>query len=105
MIRRPPRSTQSRSSAASDVYKRQEEVDYQWSHFRLVHHSRAHRKARDGRGVGAADSTHRGSGHQANELHGGLFVRHYVCDFRGRGGACRDQVWLLLTISEPTSPS
>ena len=24
MIRRPPRSTQSRSSAASDVYKRQE---------------------------------------------------------------------------------
>src|SRR5659263_732538 len=25
MIRRPPRSTQSRSSAASDVYKRQEE--------------------------------------------------------------------------------
>ena len=27
MIRRPPRSTQSRSSAASDVYKRQVEVD------------------------------------------------------------------------------
>ena len=27
MIRRPPRSTQSRSSAASDVYKRQEEGD------------------------------------------------------------------------------
>src|SRR5450756_3174344 len=27
MIRRPPRSTQSRSSAASDVYKRQQEVD------------------------------------------------------------------------------
>src|SRR5680860_1836055 len=26
MIRRPPRSTQSRSSAASDVYKRQEQV-------------------------------------------------------------------------------
>src|SRR5450756_685667 len=26
MIRRPPRSTQSRSSAASDVYKRQQEV-------------------------------------------------------------------------------
>src|SRR5680860_1925244 len=26
MIRRPPRSTQSRSSAASDVYKRQSEV-------------------------------------------------------------------------------
>src|SRR5450756_739145 len=26
MIRRPPRSTQSRSSAASDVYKRQEEA-------------------------------------------------------------------------------
>src|SRR5680860_1910829 len=26
MIRRPPRSTQSRSSAASDVYKRQDEV-------------------------------------------------------------------------------
>ena len=26
MIRRPPRSTQSRSSAASDVYKRQREV-------------------------------------------------------------------------------
>src|SRR5680860_390725 len=26
MIRRPPRSTQSRSSAASDVYKRQENV-------------------------------------------------------------------------------
>ena len=28
MIRRPPRSTQSRSSAASDVYKRQENNDY-----------------------------------------------------------------------------
>ena len=28
MIRRPPRSTQSRSSAASDVYKRQDEIDY-----------------------------------------------------------------------------
>src|SRR5680860_255399 len=27
MIRRPPRSTQSRSSAASDVYKRQLDVD------------------------------------------------------------------------------
>ena len=27
MIRRPPRSTQSRSSAASDVYKRQQKVD------------------------------------------------------------------------------
>src|SRR5680860_422179 len=30
MIRRPPRSTQSRSSAASDVYKRQV---YDWNHF------------------------------------------------------------------------
>src|SRR5665213_961101 len=29
MIRRPPRSTQSRSSAASDVYKRQE-LDYKF---------------------------------------------------------------------------
>ena len=28
MIRRPPRSTQSRSSAASDVYKRQTYADY-----------------------------------------------------------------------------
>src|SRR5450756_1605306 len=28
MIRRPPRSTQSRSSAASDVYKRQEQRDH-----------------------------------------------------------------------------
>ena len=27
MIRRPPRSTQSRSSAASDVYKRQDDED------------------------------------------------------------------------------
>ena len=27
MIRRPPRSTQSRSSAASDVYKRQTQAD------------------------------------------------------------------------------
>ena len=27
MIRRPPRSTQSRSSAASDVYKRQEKLE------------------------------------------------------------------------------
>src|SRR5450756_3232990 len=33
MIRRPPRSTQSRSSAASDVYKRQE-------HVREVHRER-----------------------------------------------------------------
>eukprot|EP00657_Telonema_sp_P-1_P009008 TRINITY_DN3197_c0_g1_i3.p1 TRINITY_DN3197_c0_g1~~TRINITY_DN3197_c0_g1_i3.p1 ORF type:complete len:124 (-),score=64.37 TRINITY_DN3197_c0_g1_i3:9-380(-) len=30
MIRRPPRSTQSRSSAASDVYKRQAKDHYQW---------------------------------------------------------------------------
>src|SRR5450756_3066652 len=29
MIRRPPRSTQSRSSAASDVYKRQLDKDYE----------------------------------------------------------------------------
>src|SRR5665213_309135 len=29
MIRRPPRSTQSRSSAASDVYKRQLYVEYE----------------------------------------------------------------------------
>src|SRR5680860_1458453 len=33
MIRRPPRSTQSRSSAASDVYKRQEEPNRcRWEH-------------------------------------------------------------------------
>src|SRR5450756_1994397 len=31
MIRRPPRSTQSRSSAASDVYKRQGEQRLQWA--------------------------------------------------------------------------
>src|SRR5450756_1728256 len=31
MIRRPPRSTQSRSSAASDVYKRQIIVERSWS--------------------------------------------------------------------------
>src|SRR5680860_622385 len=30
MIRRPPRSTQSRSSAASDVYKRQASVARKW---------------------------------------------------------------------------
>src|SRR5450756_2774922 len=30
MIRRPPRSTQSRSSAASDVYKRQPWVCFRW---------------------------------------------------------------------------
>ena len=30
MIRRPPRSTQSRSSAASDVYKRQTKTLYEW---------------------------------------------------------------------------
>src|SRR5680860_1842883 len=30
MIRRPPRSTQSRSSAASDVYKRQDPVWLPW---------------------------------------------------------------------------
>ena len=30
MIRRPPRSTLDRSSAASDVYKRQADVDATW---------------------------------------------------------------------------
>src|SRR5450756_669994 len=34
MIRRPPRSTQSRSSAASDVYKRQAFYDYPAEHWR-----------------------------------------------------------------------
>src|SRR5450756_1950713 len=34
MIRRPPRSTQSRSSAASDVYKRQDGVDRMRSAYR-----------------------------------------------------------------------
>ena len=33
MIRRPPRSTQSRSSAASDVYKRQDSEYKIWLHF------------------------------------------------------------------------
>src|SRR5450756_3160738 len=32
MIRRPPRSTQSRSSAASDVYKRQEQTRLERGH-------------------------------------------------------------------------
>src|SRR5680860_1228778 len=42
MIRRPPRSTQSRSSAASDVYKRQlRKVDRILD--QLLHHDRAHR--------------------------------------------------------------
>ena len=37
MIRRPPRSTQSRSSAASDVYKRQEYKDsYYWEQAGLL---------------------------------------------------------------------
>src|SRR5450756_1381112 len=34
MIRRPPRSTQSRSSAASDVYKRQAFYDFPAEHWR-----------------------------------------------------------------------
>ena len=33
MIRRPPRSTQSRSSAASDVYKRQLWTQKRWGYF------------------------------------------------------------------------
>eukprot|EP01017_Pseudomicrothorax_dubius_P051032 TRINITY_DN9753_c0_g3_i2.p1 TRINITY_DN9753_c0_g3~~TRINITY_DN9753_c0_g3_i2.p1 ORF type:complete len:446 (+),score=62.39 TRINITY_DN9753_c0_g3_i2:30-1367(+) len=36
MIRRPPRSTQSRSSAASDVYKRQVYRDYKWRYVVLA---------------------------------------------------------------------
>ena len=36
MIRRPPRSTQSRSSAASDVYKRQTQVDRRMLDIRLL---------------------------------------------------------------------
>src|SRR5450756_3235632 len=44
MIRRPPRSTQSRSSAASDVYKRQEKMRLavmdMWKPFR--HSTRSH---------------------------------------------------------------
>ena len=37
MIRRPPRSTQSRSSAASDVYKRQsQKLTYLYSYLRLL---------------------------------------------------------------------
>src|SRR5450756_1294802 len=44
MIRRPPRSTQSRSSAASDVYKRQ--LLYGWAAARLADRSRdRHREA------------------------------------------------------------
>src|SRR5680860_1907890 len=35
MIRRPPRSTQSRSSAASDVYKRQQQKDTEQMHIIL----------------------------------------------------------------------
>src|SRR5450756_3051911 len=44
MIRRPPRSTQSRSSAASDVYKRQVLGDKPYS-------ARAHRTLLRSRGV------------------------------------------------------
>ena len=40
MIRRPPRSTQSRSSAASDVYKRQELERLRSSGFALIGTSR-----------------------------------------------------------------
>src|SRR5450756_548960 len=48
MIRRPPRSTQSRSSAASDVYKRQ-------SHNTLVHFrfNPEHKAERGGHGLGS----------------------------------------------------
>src|SRR5450756_3103442 len=52
MIRRPPRSTQSRSSAASDVYKRQE-VHRRRPGTRGDHHPAAEHRARRG-GVGLA---------------------------------------------------
>ena len=41
MIRRPPRSTQSRSSAASDVYKRQV-VEVVLVHIKLAQHQLEH---------------------------------------------------------------
>src|SRR5680860_1927217 len=40
MIRRPPRSTQSRSSAASDVYKRQEKIPTHW--VSMIKHTLSH---------------------------------------------------------------
>src|SRR5428012_24000 len=42
MIRRPPRSTQSRSSAASDVYKRQDGVDQGPGYPARALHAEAH---------------------------------------------------------------
>src|SRR5680860_1617151 len=64
MIRRPPRSTQSSSSAASDVYKRQHVEWFRPPHWYSIHkmNNRTHRKilAVDGRvgftgGVGIAE--------------------------------------------------
>ena len=42
MIRRPPRSTQSRSSAASDVYKRQNTSITSFTHAGIKQHHKAH---------------------------------------------------------------
>eukprot|EP01015_Nassula_variabilis_P002186 TRINITY_DN11194_c0_g1_i1.p2 TRINITY_DN11194_c0_g1~~TRINITY_DN11194_c0_g1_i1.p2 ORF type:complete len:101 (+),score=45.17 TRINITY_DN11194_c0_g1_i1:1-303(+) len=48
MIRRPPRSTQSRSSAASDVYKRQVSTQSTWG---IISFQRRQKKCSRGGGI------------------------------------------------------
>ena len=86
MIRRPPRSTLDRSSAASDVYKRQverardDEEDRGEDGERVRHHRRA----------AGVDAVNRGR-HQA-------VATHRQRDARG------EQDLSLIHISEPTRP-
>src|SRR5450756_769733 len=88
MIRRPPRSTQSRSSAASDVYKRQEREDAPAKRLRGISVLLDEDRAR----IGASDNP-RAEGSLVRKQQGGALVlsqshhravvgqSKYGCDF------------------------
>src|SRR5450756_2992241 len=82
MIRRPPRSTQSRSSAASDVYKRQGKTAHLFIHDDFAGITHANTKAHDritvhaGHAFNAADAIAFG---QHGNHHDFLFGSELVC--------------------------
>src|SRR5450756_1934829 len=77
MIRRPPRSTQSRSSAASDVYKRQVVIRHQSSG---APHTLAHAGWTAGAVINAGDGTHQ---HPTQALLDAFTIRRHLV---GDGG-------------------
>src|SRR5450756_3150241 len=76
MIRRPPRSTQSRSSAASDVYKRQ-----------MHYYTEAARRVEDYSGVKqlGVDETSKAKGHDYVSLFVDLEKRRTIFVAEGKG--------------------